>query len=134
MLMGNVEQFLKSTAFAVVGASSNRSKFGNKVLRCYLAHDMKAYPVNPFEDNIEGQASVKDLSDLPDEVESISIITPPAITEKIVDAAIIKGIKNIWMQPGAESESAIEQALRHEINVIARGPCILVVLGFDEWW
>ncbi|KTC75629.1 CoA-binding protein [Legionella birminghamensis] len=132
--MGNVEQFLQSPAFGVVGASSNQSKFGNKVLRCYLAHDMKAYPVNPFEERIEGLACVKEVADLPEEIDSLSVITPPAVTEKIVEQAIAKGIKNVWMQPGAESDAAIEQGIKHGINVIARGPCILVVLGFDEWW
>jgi predicted CoA-binding protein len=81
---------------------------------------------------IEGVESLKQVADLPDEVESLSIITPPPITERIVEEAIAKGIKNIWMQPGAESQKAIENCKAHHINVIAGGPCVLVQLGFSE--
>lgn len=132
MLNNSIELFLKSEAFAVIGASSNRAKYGNKVLRCYLQHGKKAYPVNPHEQQIEGLSVVHFLSDLPDDVKSISIITPPSVTEQIVDEAIKKGIKNIWMQPGAESDRAILNCETNKINVIAKGPCILVVLGYDE--
>ncbi|MDP3269070.1 MAG: CoA-binding protein, partial [Legionella sp.] len=72
------------------------------------------------------------VEELPDEVESISIITPPVVTERIVTAAIKRGIKNIWMQPGAESEAAIKQCEFNQINLIAGGPCILVVMGYLE--
>ncbi len=130
--MNNVGQFLAADAYAVVGASTDRAKYGNKVLRCYLQHHKKVYPVNPTEESIEGLACVKDVMALPNEVTSISIITPPQITEKIVAAAIKKGIKNIWMQPGAESDAAVNDCLKHQINIIAHGPCILVVLGFIE--
>lgn len=127
-----IKLFFSSDAYAVVGASSNESKFGNKVLRCYLQHQMKVSPVNPNEKNIAGVPCVKTIVDLPDAVKSISIVTPPLITEKIVDEAILKEIKNIWMQPGAESPLAIEKCKQHHINVIAQGPCILVELGFDD--
>ncbi|OCH99116.1 CoA-binding protein [Legionella jamestowniensis] len=127
-----INQFLSSSAYGVVGASSRRHKFGNKVLRCYLQHGKTAYPVNPREAVIEGIASVGSVNDLPAEVESISIITPAAVTEKTVEDAIAKGIKNIWMQPGAESEKAIEMCKKHRVNVIAGGPCLLVELGFRD--
>jgi predicted CoA-binding protein len=128
----NINQFFKSNAFGVVGASNNRSKFGNKVLRCYLQHQLPVYPVNPNERIIEGLSAFNQIADLPREVVSLSIITPPAITEQIVADAIAKGIKNIWMQPGAESQKAIEMAEKNNVNVIAGGPCILVQLGFQD--
>lgn len=121
--------FFQSQAYAVVGASSNESKFGNKVLRCYIKHNFTVYPVNPNEPVILGLTCIKSISDLPITVNSLSIVTPPSITEKIVDQAISKGIKNIWMQPGAESELTIQKCHEHNINVIANGPCILVELG-----
>lgn len=124
-----IEKFFSSSAFAVVGASNDRAKYGNKVLRCYVQHHKKVYPVNPNEDQVEGINSVRDIADLPDEVKSLSIITPPKITEKIVDAAITKKIQHIWMQPGAENENAIQQCKKNGINVIAGGPCLLQTLG-----
>lgn len=128
----SIQTFLESPAFAVAGASNNRQKFGNKVLRCYQQHNKRVFPVNPNESVIEGLNSVPQLADLPAEVESLSIITPPPITEKIVKQATAKGIRNIWMQPGAESVAAIEECKQHGINIIAGGPCMLAQLGFRE--
>jgi predicted CoA-binding protein len=129
---GQIDDFLKSEAFGVVGASANRDKYGNKVLRCYLQHGLEAIPVNPKEREIEGVDCVASVKELPDEVKSISVITPPHITEQIVETAAARGIWNIWMQPGAESSEAVEFCRKNDINVIADGSCILVVLGFKD--
>jgi uncharacterized protein len=127
-----IESFLASPAFGIVGASVDRHKFGNKVLRCYQQHQLRAFPVNPRESEIEGIACVAAITDLPAEVKSISMITPPAVTERLVPLAIEMGIENIWMQPGAESPEAISLCRQHNINVIADGSCILVVLGYHD--
>lgn len=124
-----IEEFLKAKAFGVVGASADRSKYGNRVLRCYQQHGLKAVPVNPKESEVEGAKCVASVLDLPAEVESISVITPPAVTERVVEQAAGKGIRNVWMQPGAESAKAVEFCRSRGINVIADGSCILVVLG-----
>jgi predicted CoA-binding protein len=102
------------------------------VLRAYLQNSRDAVPVNPGQDEIEGLKAYRDLASVPSEVDSVSIITPPAISEKVVEQAIALGIKHIWMQPGAESDAAIETARRAGANVIASGPCVLVTLGFRE--
>jgi predicted CoA-binding protein len=127
-----ISQFLASPAFGVVGASSNREKYGNKVLRCYQQNGKKVIPVNPNEAEIEGIACVASVSDLPPEVASISMITPPAVTAKLVPLAIEKGIKNIWMQPGAEHPEAVALCREKGINVIADGSCLLVVMGCHD--
>lgn len=127
-----IKSFLESERFAVVGASADRSKYGNKVLRCYQMHGYKAVPVNPREKIIEGEECVPSVTALPDGVGSISVITPPQITESVVEEAIRKGIGNIWMQPGAESRKAVDRCKEAGINVIADGSCLLVVLGYRE--
>ncbi|NIQ97701.1 MAG: CoA-binding protein, partial [Desulfuromonadales bacterium] len=101
-----ITTFLSSPAFGVVGASSDRNKYGNKVLRCYLQNIRTAIPVNPKASTIEGVEAAASVAELPESVHSISIITPPAVTQHVVKEAITKGIKNIWMQPGAESTEA----------------------------
>jgi predicted CoA-binding protein len=126
------DKFFASKAFGVVGASANRDKFGNKVLRVYLQHNMQVIPVNPREKEIEGIPCVTGILDLPPEVKSISVITPPTVTEQVVEMAIAKGIENIWMQPGAESPTAVEKCLLNNINVIADRSCILVKLGYKD--
>lgn len=127
-----IESFLKAAAFGVVGASSNRDKYGNKVLRCYQQDGRVVVPVHPSEKQIEGLDCVASVTELADDVSSISVITPPKITEKVVEQAISRGIQNIWMQPGAESPAAIENARANGINVIADGSCLLVVLHYHE--
>lgn len=127
-----ISRFLASPAFGVVGASSRRHKYGNKVLRCYQQNGRRAIPVNPREQVIEGATCVPSVLELPDDVMSISVITPPAITERVVEEAARKGIENVWMQPGAESEQAIATCEAAGINVIADGSCVLVVLGYRE--
>jgi len=127
-----IKRFLSAGAFGVVGASSNRQKFGNRVLRCYIQNGKRAIPVNPNEAEIEGVACVKSVEELPPEAKSISMITPPAVTEKLVPLAIAQGIENIWMQPGAESPAAVALCREKGINVIADGSCLLVVLGYHD--
>ena len=124
-----IEKFLTASAFGVVGASDDPSKYGHKVFMTYLRHDLKAYPVNPRVQQIGGNQVYASLADLPEKVDSISVITPPAVTEKVVDDAIAAGVKNVWMQPGAESAAAVEKAEKAGINVIHGGACILIQLG-----
>lgn len=127
-----IESFLAERRFAVVGASPDRAKYGNKVLRCYLQNGRDAVPVHPKEASVEGVAAFPSLSAIPGGVGAVSVITPPAVTEKVVEEAAKLGVRHVWMQPGAESETAVRRARELGLNVIAGGPCVLVVLGFRD--
>jgi predicted CoA-binding protein len=127
-----IQSFLAGKRFAVVGASANREKYGNKVLRVYQQNQRDVVPVNPAGGQIEGLAAFADLAAVPGPIDGVSIITPPVVTEKVVAQAIDRGIKHIWMQPGAESARAIAAAEAAGANVIAGGPCVLVALRFHE--
>ena len=127
-----IKDFLSAGPWAVAGASSNRSKYGNKVLRTYLQRGLEVYAVNPRATEVEGVPCYPDLASLPDGVQGLSIITPPQITEQLVEAAAQKGIRKLWMQPGAESSRALQRAEELGLSVIAGGPCLLVELGFRE--
>ncbi len=127
-----IDVFLASPAFGVAGASANRHKYGNKVLRCYQQNGKTVIPVNPKEKEIEGIACVATIAELPAEVKSLSMITPPAITAQLVPQAIEKGITSIWMQPGAEHPDAVALCREKGVNVIADGSCLLVVLGYRD--
>lgn len=127
-----IAEFLAQKRFAVVGASADRSKYGNKVLRSYLQHDRDAVPVNPKDPVVEGRTAYKSLSDIPGRPDAVSVITPPKVTEAVVEEAGRLGIRHIWMQPGAESDAAVSRARQLGMSVIAGGPCLLVALGFRE--
>ncbi|MCH7725204.1 MAG: CoA-binding protein [Planctomycetes bacterium] len=128
----SIDQFLNGTPFAVIGASRNRDKYGNKVLRCYLQNDHRVFAINPNADEVEGMPAHADLASLPEPVHGISIITPPSVTELIVEQAVSLGIQNIWMQPGADSPTAIATARQASLNLISGTACLLVVLGFSD--
>jgi predicted CoA-binding protein len=127
-----IKAFLEGDGYAVAGASTNRAKYGNKVVRVYQQIDRTVYPVNPRADQIEGVPCYASLADVPGAVHGLSIITPPKITEQIVREAIDLGIQHIWCQPGAESPAATALAEEAGVNMIAGGPCLLVVLGYRE--
>lgn len=128
-----IEAFLAEGPFAVVGASPNRDKYGNKVLRAYLQNDKAPlYAVHPSETEVEGVRAYPSLSALPEVPRTVSIITPPAVTERVVDEAIALGVPNLWMQPGAESEEAVRRAEEAGLEVIAGGACVLVALRYRE--
>ncbi len=122
-------RFFTSDVYAVVGASANKDKFGYKVFHCYQAKGYQVIPVHPALAELDDIACVASVSDLPDTVTSISVITPPQVTEKVVREAAAKGIRNIWMQPGAQSDAAVSFCEEHGISVIADGTCLLVELG-----
>lgn len=129
-----IQKFLASPAFAVAGASTHRDKYGNKVLRCYMQKGRRVFPLHPKEPSIEGLPCVASVAGLPPDVKSLSIVTPPPVTEQVVEQAIARGIQNVWMQPGAESEEAIARCEAAGVNVIGDGTCLLVVLGYTERW
>lgn len=127
-----IDEFLAGDTFAVAGASTDREKYGNKVFRCYQQAGKVVLPLNPRADEVEGVACVKDMTELPVEVHGLSVITPPRVTESLVEEAALAGIKRLWVQPGAEFEGLFERCEELGMSCIWGGPCLLVVLGFRE--
>ena len=127
-----IKSFMAGGPYAVVGASSDRDKYGNKVLRAYQQRGMEVYPINPRAPEIEGLKAYATLAGVPVKLRAISVITPPAITEQVVEAAAAAGVRMVWMQPGAESDEAIRKAEVLGMEVIAGGPCFLVLAHYRE--
>jgi len=127
-----IDEFLAGEVYAVAGASTDRAKYGNKVLRCYQQAGRQVIPVNPRAEEVEGVASAKDLESLGVEVHGLSVVTPPGVTEVLVEEAARLGIKRLWVQPGAEFPGLSERCEALGVQCIWGGPCILVLLGFVE--
>ena len=127
-----IRNFMARGPYAVVGASSDQSKYGNMVLRAYQQQGHEVYPVNPRADVIEGLKAYPSLGKVPVKVRGVSIITPPAITERVVEEAAAAGAEFVWMQPGAESREGIRKAEALGLKVIAGGPCYLVLAHYHE--
>jgi uncharacterized protein len=127
-----IEQFLAIGSFAVVGASSNRDKYGNKVLRCYGQHELSVVAVNPRAQEIEGFRCYATLRDVPGEPRAVSVVAPPGLAQSIVDDAIESGVRHLWFQPGAEDQAAVDAGRQRGLEIIAGGACLLVALGFRD--
>ena len=127
-----IAAFLAVDSFAVVGASNDHAKYGNKVLRCYAQHDLSVVGVNPRLDEVEGLPCYPSLRDIPGPPRAVSVVAPPAAAAQIVADAIATGVKQLWFQPGAEDHTAIAAARKAGIAVLADGPFLLVALGFRD--
>jgi len=130
--MNPLQAFLNAGTFAVAGASRDRSKYGNQVFLALVASGRRVYPLNPTAGEVEGHAAYGALAELPVIPESLSIVTPPSITRQVIEQAIALGVKNVWMQPGAEDEQASRAARKAGLNVIDDGSCILVLLARES--
>ncbi|CAN5710402.1 CoA-binding protein [soil metagenome] len=107
-----------SKAWAVVGASNDRAKYGNRIYRDLRAAGYRVYPVNPNESDIEGDSAFARLQDLPESVPVVDIVVPSRIGMTIVEDAIESGAEYFWLQPGAESPDLIERAKAAGLTVI----------------
>jgi len=103
---------------AVIGASNDRNKYGNKALRAFVQHGYTVYPVNPNETEIEGLPAFKTISDVPVRPESITVYVPPPRVLKMLPAIAAKGCDELWLNPGTESEAVLAEASRLGLNVI----------------
>ena len=120
-----VEDFLSQRTLAVVGASRDGKKFGNKVYKDLIAKGYQTYPVNPNAETVEGQPCYPSLSALPEPVDGLVCVVPPRVTERVVREAAEAGVSRVWMQQGSESEEAIRFCEENNISVI-HGECILM--------
>ncbi|MFH1636882.1 MAG: CoA-binding protein [Candidatus Woesearchaeota archaeon] len=89
---------------AVVGASMNRGKFGNKAVRAYVSKGNDVFPVNPNEKEVEGLRCFASVLQIPDGLDLVLMYVPPAIGEKIVDDIIRKNPGAVYLNPGTESD------------------------------
>lgn len=121
----SIEQFFASQAFAVVGVSRNSRKFGNIIFREMKNKGFAVYPVSAHLPSVEGVSCFARVDELPESVKSLVIVVHPEAAAEIVVRAHTKGITNIWLQQGAESDNAIAFAKQHGLNLI-HGQCILM--------
>jgi predicted CoA-binding protein len=112
---------------AVVGASNDRSKFGNKALRAFQAEGYRTIPVNPNEPVVEGQTSYASVLDIPGPVDMATVYVRPEVTLRLLDDFARKGIAEIWVNPGAEDDGVISEARRRGLNTIFA--CSIIGIG-----
>jgi predicted CoA-binding protein len=112
---------------AIIGASKDRSKYGNKAVRAFLQQGYKVYPVNLNETEIEGRPVFRRIGDVPERPDMISVYVPPEVLLRLLPEIAAKGCDELWLNPGAESDEVIAQAERLGLNVIQA--CSIVGVG-----
>ncbi|RLC76791.1 MAG: CoA-binding protein, partial [Chloroflexi bacterium] len=102
-----ITEFIGKRVWAIVGASHDPAKYGNKIARDLHDAGYIVYPINPKEGEIEELKVYASLADLPEKPDVVDIVVPPALTEKVVRQVHELGLPRVWMQPGSESEEAV---------------------------
>ena len=120
-----IKEFLLQKSFAVVGSFRDESKYAYKILKDLKNKGYEVYPVNPKIKEVEGLKCYPTVMDIPVIVDVVDIVTPPQVTEQIVRECLRKGISRVWMQPGAESDTAIKFCQNNNIKVIYNA-CIML--------
>jgi hypothetical protein len=95
---------------AVVGASRDRAKFGNKAVRAFARQGFHVYPINPHETEIEGWPAYASVLDVPATPDMATLYVPPSVGEAIVAELARKGVREVWFNPGSESPAAVAGA------------------------
>jgi uncharacterized protein len=114
---------------AIIGASNDRSKFGNKAVRAFLQQGYEVFPVNPKEETIEGLLAFKGIGEVPGRPAMISVYLPPAVLLKLLPEIAAKGCDELWLNPGTESYAVLAEAERLGLNVIQA--CSIVGVGIS---
>ena len=112
---------------AIIGASNNSTKFGNKAVRAYKKQGYQVYPINPKEDIIEGLPVYRSIAEVPVRPERISVYVRPAVVLTLLPAIAAKGCDELWLNPGTESPEVLAEAERLGLTVVQA--CSIVDLG-----
>jgi len=116
-------------AVAVIGASNDRNKYGNKSLRAHMKQDYTVYPVNPNTENVEGLRAYKSVKDIPGPLDRVTLYVPPEIGVTLLADIADKAPDEFFVNPGAESDELIEKARELGLNPIQA--CSITDLGMS---
>ena len=115
---------------AIIGASADRTKFGNKSVRAHLAQGYEVFPINPKGGEIEGLQAYVDIGDVPvDNLDRVSLYVPPAVGMSLIDAIAAKGCRELWLNPGSESDELAAKA--RELGFEPIIACSIVDVGMS---
>ena len=127
-----IQAFRDDRKIAIAGASNNKDNFGKSLMTELAKLDYTIYPVNPRCDEVDGIACVPTVKDLPEEVKSLILAVPAALTDQIIDQVIGTPIKRVWMLKGvgkgAFSETAYQKCRENQVDVVY-GFCPMMFFG-----
>ncbi|MCM3880701.1 MAG: CoA-binding protein [Vicinamibacterales bacterium] len=116
---------------AVIGASSNRRKFGNRAVRAFKRQGYTVFPINPNEQEIEGLKSYPSVLDVPGSIDMATFYVRPDVGEKVILDVARKGIPEVWLNPGSESGTLV--ALARSLKIQPIEACSIMGIGEDPY-
>ena len=118
-----IQEFIAQRRFAIVGATDNPQKYGYHIFKNLRNRGYEVYPVNPRLNELEGVRCYPSLTDIPIKVDVVDFVVPPKVTRQILRECKRLGLNRIWMQPGSESEAAIDFCKDNNLKVV-HGVCV----------
>jgi uncharacterized protein len=112
---------------AVVGASRDRHKFGNKAVRAFRDAGHTVIPINPHETDVEGERTYASVLDVPGPIDMATVYVQPDVALRLLDEFEKKQIPEVWLNPGADDDEVLAEARRRGLNVIAA--CSIIGAG-----
>ena len=114
---------------AVIGASPDRRKFGNKALRAFRNAGYRVIPINPNYKEIEGEKAYATVLEYPDTIDMATVYVPPDVGEQVVESLAKKGIGEVWFNPGSDSPDVVTRARALGIRPIQA--CSIIGIGMS---
>jgi uncharacterized protein len=114
---------------AVIGASPDRHKFGNKALRAFAQAGYNVIPITPHHAEVEGKRAYASVLDYPDAIQMATVYVPPEIGEEVIESLAKKGIIEVWFNPGADSRSLITKARALGLEPVQA--CSIIAIGMS---
>ena len=116
-----------SKSVAIIGASSDRNKFGNKAVRAFAARGFTVFPINPHEVEIEGQRAYRSVLDVPGTIDMATVYVHPDVGVQVMDELAAKKVGEVWLNPGADGADVVDRA--HELGLKTIQACSIVGIG-----
>jgi uncharacterized protein len=112
---------------AVIGASSNRGKFGNKALRAFANKGYTVVPINPAEAEVEGHKAYRSVLDVPGTIDLATLYVPGPVGTIVLDEIFKKGIPEVWLNPGADDREVVDKARGLGLKTVQH--CSIIAIG-----
>jgi len=112
---------------AIIGASSNRAKFGNKAVRAFAKQGYTVIPINPTETEVEGHRAYASVMDVPGPIDLATIYVPGPIGVHVMDDLAKKGIPEVWLNPGADDRQVVDRARALGLKTLIH--CSIIAIG-----
>jgi uncharacterized protein len=116
---------------AVIGASTNPRKFGNRAVKAFRRQGYNVIPINPHEREVEGLKAYRSVLDVEETIDMATFYVHPDVGERVISEVARKGIPEVWLNPGSESEELIRLARALKLEPILA--CSIIGIGENPY-